>query len=143
MRRLAVICLFGLIASCTSGPRDDDRVESVALTTNLDFEGGSGEEGRPTDWLGGGEGYELAVDSAEKHEGASSGRIRLVAEQADPNAFGTMSKCTNAGPLTESKIAYAGYLKTSDVVGWSGLWFRVDGPREDDRPQRARFRQYA
>lgn len=104
--------------------------EPIVLTSNLDFEGGVGESRVPAFWSGGGEGYELAVDTTEKHVGTSSGRVRFVASSPIANGFGTLTKCTNAGPLTGAKITYEGFLKTADVGGWSGLWFRVDGPIE-------------
>lgn len=135
MRRFAcVVAIVGMVA-CGDGSGEGENAESlepVELTANLDFEAGVGDEGRPADWTGGGEGYELSVDEAEKHGGNASGRIR-ASVTAPSDGFGTLTKCTDAAPLTGSKITYAGFLKTQDVTGSGGLWFRVDGPQEGEQ----------
>lgn len=140
MRRLAYVLALIAIAGCgTERNQIRGAPEPVALSTNLDFEGGVGVGGRPTDWVGGGDGYELSVDTTEKYRGGASGRVRSIAKSPSADAFGTMTKCTSAGLLTGSKVTYAGFLKTADVNGWSGLWFRVDGPSEGGNPKTLAF----
>jgi tetratricopeptide (TPR) repeat protein len=93
---------------------------------NLDFEGGSDQDGRPRHWGGGGEGYQLLVDGSVSRVGGASGCVRSVG-QAGPEGFGTLTQCFAADPYLGRRVRYWGFLKTADVRGWAGLWMRVDG----------------
>ena len=92
---------------------------------NLNFEGGSEPGGYPRDWGGGGDGYELGVDSMVFHSGTMSGRIRSVS-QPGAQGFGTLTQGIRSDRFQGVLVRYSGYLKTADVRGWAGLWMRVD-----------------
>jgi tetratricopeptide (TPR) repeat protein len=98
----------------------------AAGPANLGFEDGSGLDGRPSQWGGGGEGYELAADPSVRRVQGTSGRIRSVGQRG-PEGFGTLTQCFAADRFRGTVVRYSGFLKTADVQGWAGLWMRVDG----------------
>jgi tetratricopeptide (TPR) repeat protein len=101
---------------------------------NLDFEGDSEQGERPRNWGGGGQGYELLVDRFVSRTGGASGCIRS-AGRLGSQGFGTLTKRLDADRFHGTLVRYSGFLKTTDVRGWAGLWMRVDG----DADKKLRF----
>jgi hypothetical protein len=79
----------------------------------------------PEDWFGGGEGYERDRDAGEKHGGQSSGSLRSTGD--DANRFGTYLQVVRAEKYRGKRLRFSGFVKSSGVEGWAGLWMRVDG----------------
>lgn len=104
-----------------------------ASASNLDFESGPAEAGFPSDWGGGGDGYEITVDESVVHAGGASARIEAVASPPDDAAFGTLTQCISAERWRGKRVRFSGWLRTQDVdPAGAGLWMRVDpyvGPR--------------
>ncbi|MFO7608317.1 MAG: S41 family peptidase [Candidatus Krumholzibacteriia bacterium] len=88
-----------------------------------DFEAG-GPGSRPDQWNGGPTAT-LAADTAVVHGGRMSGRITRSADS--PEAFSALSFGLDADRDGQT-IELRGWLKSEDVEGWFGLWFRQDGP---------------
>jgi hypothetical protein len=79
----------------------------------------------PTDWGGGGKGYELSRDETEKHAGKASGCIRSTGDEAD--GFGTLTQWYRADSYRGKRLRMSAYVKTDGVEGQAGLWMRIDG----------------
>src|SRR5262249_6901166 len=47
---------------------------------------------------------------------------------AKPTTFRAVTQLIKADTYRGRRVRLAGFLKTRDVVDWSGLWLRVDGP---------------
>jgi hypothetical protein len=80
---------------------------------------------QPQGWGGGGEGYELSRDDAEKHAGKASGCVRSTGDGAD--GFGTLTQGFRADGYRGKRLRMTAYVKTDAVERQSGLWMRIDG----------------
>jgi hypothetical protein len=70
--------------------------------------------------------YEMTVDEATKHGGVASATIRC--KEANPSdGFGTLMQIFNAEKFRGKRLRLTGFVKSSDVADWAGLWVRVDG----------------
>ncbi len=87
-----------------------------------DFEAG-GPGNRPGQWRGGSV-ASLAADTTVVHGGRMSARIRRDA--GSEGAFSALSFTLDADRAGES-IELRGWLRSEDVAGSFGLWFRQDG----------------
>lgn len=86
-----------------------------------DFESG---QGRGADQWRGGVASTLATDSLVVHGGRLAARIRRGEDSDEAfSAFSFNLPADRAGQGIELR----GWLKSDDVVGWFGLWFRLDG----------------
>ena len=74
-------------------------------------------------WGGGGKGFELVRDTAVKHSGMASGRIRQLSSES---YFGTFTTGLSPKNYKSARVRYSGFLKTEDADS-AGLWMRVDG----------------
>jgi len=79
----------------------------------------------PRGWFGGGKDYELSRDTTVKHGGTASGAIRSAA--GAEAGFGTFTQGVQAEKYRAKRVRLAGWIKSEEVAGWSGLWMRVDG----------------
>jgi hypothetical protein len=118
---------------CQSSDEDEldeasDDWSGISGPVNLDFETETEAGCVPPHWLGGGGGYELAVDSEQVHSGKGSGRVRYIGPRAE-YGFGTMTQCFSPVQFCGKRVRYSGYLRTEKVTDWAGMWMRVDGPR--------------
>jgi hypothetical protein len=80
---------------------------------------------QPKGWGGGGDGYELSRNEAEKHAGKASGSVKSTGEGAE--GFGTLTQAFAADTYRGKRLRMTAYVKTDGVEGWSGLWMRIDG----------------
>ncbi len=95
---------------------------------NLDFESGSADNGFPGEWGGGGQAYELNVDTEVAHGGKASGRIKSILASPTDDAFGSLTQGVSAERWRSKRVRLSGWLRTEDVkLGNAGLWMRVDG----------------
>ena len=97
---------------------------SAAVGKNMDFEEQS-DDGIATSWSGGGQGYDLRLDSSKPHSGKSCALITSQTEER----FGTYTQCIDARGLIGKRIAFRGFLR-SDSEGNGGLWMRIDADDE-------------
>ncbi|MGH9154558.1 MAG: hypothetical protein ACRD1K_01610 [Acidimicrobiales bacterium] len=102
---------------------------------NADFEAGPGPSGRPAGWVGGGEGYELALDTEVRHGGGASGRVRALAVTGDNRTQGGLTTCLPAVGVLGATVRVSAFLRTDGATGRAtGLSMVVFGPRPDGRP---------
>ena len=127
---------FALEAVGKAGPAEAGGASSLpAEPTNLGFEArlAAGPVAAapapranrpPAGWGGGGEGYDLVRDEAEKHSGNASGLIRAT---ASPGPFATFTQGIQAEPYKGKRLKLSGWVKVAGVDRQAGLWMRVDG----------------
>jgi len=91
---------------------------------NLDFEMNPVSGTYPSGWARGGlSGYEITSDPTEHHTGQWSARITASTGHGQ---FGTIMQCFAPGQYLGKTISYLGYVKTSGLNSWAGLWLRID-----------------
>src|SRR2546421_5094512 len=92
----------------------------------LGFEQGSGPNGFPTGWGGGGEGYEMKLDTQAPHGGKACGRIQHRGTAA--NGFATFTTAAPVEKFLGKRVRYTGWLKSKEVKSaYAGMWMGVDG----------------
>lgn len=102
------------------------RSQSVPADFNLGFEKVTANEKMPVNWNGGGAGYNIRIDSAEKKSGNNSILIEAPAEKTEA-MFGTAVLLIPTN-YEGKEIELSGYLKFKNVSGgFAGLWLRIDG----------------
>jgi hypothetical protein len=67
--------------------------------------------------------YAVETDMTERHSGTRSARMRALVEQ--PRDFGTLMQQVLADDF-RGRIRLSGWVKTSNIATWCGLWLRVD-----------------
>ena len=70
--------------------------------------------------------YKHEVVEGETCRGKRVVRVRCTAD--DPRGFGTLMQMCEPGDYLDSRVRFSGAVRSTDVTGWAGLWFRVDGP---------------
>lgn len=81
----------------------------------------------PKGWLTGGSApakYEMGVDKGAGMDGTNAATIRSVVKKT--RGFGTLMQQFLPTQYRGKRVRMSGYLKTSDVKGWAGLWLRID-----------------
>lgn len=74
--------------------------------------------------------YEMGVDRSIVHQGNASGYLKaLIAE--DPGQFGTMMQQFKAENFVGRRMRFTGFVRTSGVQEYCGLWMRVDNNAQD------------
>ncbi len=108
-------------------------VNNKIPTLNLGFDIADNNN-KPDGWYAGGGGRSMAdtkdysadLDPAIKHDGKYALHLKYVSG----DGFGVATNYLG-GLLPQvrgKRIRYTGWLKTKDVGGYAGLWWRVDGP---------------
>ncbi|OIN57479.1 S41 family peptidase [Arsenicibacter rosenii] len=121
LSRLRYLLLFCFC--CLSGNRT-----FAQFPTNLGFERKAGNTGLPAEWSSGEvEGYKMYLDSLVRQEGSYSLRLQS-APDAKAQSFKAFSFVIPAN-FSGKEIELSGYIKTSFVTGYAGLWMRIDGTR--------------
>lgn len=101
----------------------------AATPANPGFEEGAADRGLPEGWIGGSEGYEIAVDPDVAHGGEASVRIAALAPGLPEDSWVPLIQQIPAEPWRGKRVRLSGWLRTRDVTsGWAGLWMRVDAP---------------
>ncbi|OYU94862.1 MAG: AraC family transcriptional regulator [Bacteroidetes bacterium B1(2017)] len=99
----------------------------IAIGTLLSFD-------LPNNWFKAGsnpECYEMGIDKGVGPEGKNAATIKSAGKKV--KGFGTLMQSCLAEKYLGKKIKMSGYVKSTDVKGWAGLWLRVD----DDATNRA------
>ncbi|TCZ78789.1 AraC family transcriptional regulator [Paenibacillus albiflavus] len=73
--------------------------------------------------------YEMGVDFKTVHQGKASGYLRSAGEIA--GGFATMMQTFKADTYRGQRLQLSGFVKTTDVDGWCGLWMRIDSKEQD------------
>lgn len=69
--------------------------------------------------------YEMGIDKGAGVKGGNAAIIKSDAKKI--KGFGTLMQGCQPGKYLGKKVKMSGYLKSEDIKGWGGLWFRVDG----------------
>ncbi|MBX2904862.1 MAG: hypothetical protein KF744_02410 [Taibaiella sp.] len=69
--------------------------------------------------------YEMGIDKGVGVKGGNAAIIK--SESKKIRGFGTLMQSCQPGKYLGKKVKMSGYLKSEDVKGWAGFWFRVDG----------------
>lgn len=89
---------------------------------------------QPRGWYAGGggraqdyaDGYIGETDSAIVHSGKYSLHLKYISG----NGFGVGTTSIAVDRVRGKKIRYSGWIKTKNLEGDAGLWWRVDGPND-------------
>lgn len=84
----------------------------------------------PEGWFKAGtkkENYTVHVDDQIKYNGAKSVGIRSNEGLKKKRSFATVMQRINAKAYRNKKIKISAQIKSEDIKGWAGLWFRIDG----------------
>jgi len=83
----------------------------------------------PKDWFKAGnepDKYDMGIDKGAGMNGKNAAIIKSNAKKI--KGFGTLMQNVLPGKYLGKKVKMTGYMKSDDVDGWAGFWFRVDGP---------------
>src|SRR5947209_267405 len=83
----------------------------------------------PAGWLISGtdpQDYEVGVDRSIADSGRASGYIKSMAGHS--KGFATLMQMFRADAYRGKRLRMSGHVKADRIVGWAGLWMRVDGP---------------
>ena len=69
--------------------------------------------------------YKMGVDVNITFDGGKSAFIE--ADKAESNGFGTLMQNSSVDDYLGKRVQLTIYIKTLDVTGWTGGWFRIDG----------------
>ncbi len=68
--------------------------------------------------------YEMGIDKSAGQDGENAATIKSI--ETSISGFGTLMQQCKAGQYAGKKIKMSGNVKSIQVTGWAGLWFRVD-----------------
>jgi len=68
--------------------------------------------------------YEVGVDVDQMYQGHATAFLKSKTLNAD--GFGTLMQSIKAEQYLGQKVRLSGLVKSEEVLGWAGLWMRVD-----------------
>jgi hypothetical protein len=68
--------------------------------------------------------YEVGVDADQMYQGHATAFLKSKTLNAD--GFGTLMQSIKAEQYLGRKVRPSGLVKSEEVLGWAGLWMRVD-----------------
>lgn len=91
----------------------------------------------PKGWIKAGSAPQLYyVDLLKNDDGKSAvflhstgGKSVFLTESAPPNAFGTLMQAIASDAYAGKRLRLSATVKAENVLGWAGLWMRVDEAR--------------
>lgn len=135
------ICFGMLLSGAGTAWVDDLRFQLVSSDTpttgrklyrpapsNLDFEAPPSSSGFPAGWNGGGQDYDISIDTKDPHDGRQCAHIRYAdSAQWPPKSLGSFSQDITADDFRGHRVRYSGYMRTADVKpGRGALWVRAN-----------------
>jgi len=73
--------------------------------------------------------YEMGTDAGAGQGGKNAATIKSIKNRI--HGFGTLMQTCLPDKYLGKRVRMSGYLKTKDVAGWAGLWFRIDGQKSN------------
>jgi hypothetical protein len=73
--------------------------------------------------------YDMIRDVETSHAGAASASLRSMGM---PRGFGTLLQAFQADEYRGRRVRMSATVRALEVLGWCGLWMRVDGAAEDN-----------
>ena len=101
---------------------------SIMTTTSMSLLAG---DTLPKGWFKAGSApsnYKMGVDEDVTFDGSKSAFIE--ANSAESNSFGTLMQNSGVEDYIGKRVQLTIYIKTQDVSGWTGGWFRIDGSQK-------------
>ncbi|MEI7961620.1 MAG: hypothetical protein WCI04_04770 [archaeon] len=86
----------------------------------------------PKGWTSGGTDlteYEMGIDKGAGQDGKNAATLKSIKKGKD---FGTMFQNCLPDKFIGKRVRMTAFVKTKDVEGWAGLWFRIDGEGSKD-----------
>lgn len=71
--------------------------------------------------------YVMGTDKGSGMKGENAATIKSVAGTI--RGFGTLMQNSTPDKYLGKRVRMTGYIKSKNVDGWAGLWFRVDGDK--------------
>jgi|SRR5271157_5668609 len=68
--------------------------------------------------------YEVGVDASQAYQGHASAYLK--SRETSVDGFGTLMQSMNADQYKGKRVRLSGLVKSEEVLGWAGLWMRVD-----------------
>lgn len=68
--------------------------------------------------------YEMGIAKGEGRDGKNCATIRSLDKKI--KGFGTLMQSCGPGKYLGKRVRMTGYVKSSQVKNWAGIWFRVD-----------------
>lgn len=68
--------------------------------------------------------YEMGIDKGAGEDGKNCATIKSIDKKID--GFGTLMQQSMPTIYLGKRVRMTGMMKSKDVTGWAGLWFRVD-----------------
>ena len=81
----------------------------------------------PTGWFSAGskpKSYEMGTDKGAGQNGLNAATIKSIDKQI--TGFGTLMQQSMPGLYLGKRVRMTGFVKSTNVTGWAGLWLRVD-----------------
>ena len=82
----------------------------------------------PKNWFAAGnepDSYRMGTDPTVTMNGRHAATIQSIEPEID--GFGTLMQQCLPSEYAGKRVRMSGYMKSQDVAGWAGFWFRVDG----------------
>lgn len=74
--------------------------------------------------------YDMGVDPGKGRNGGNAATIQSNVRKT--RGFGTLMQGCDPDKYLGKRVRMSGYMKSIDVDGWAGFWFRVDGPNKNE-----------
>ena len=71
--------------------------------------------------------YEMGIDKSIYQSGKSSAYIK--SKEPKGNDFGTIMQYISSEKYIGKRLRLSGFIKSTGVEGWSGMWMRIDGEK--------------
>ncbi len=68
--------------------------------------------------------FEAGVDASQAFQGHTSAYLK--SKETSVDGFGTLMQSINAEQYKGKRVRLSGMVKSEEVLGWAGLWMRVD-----------------
>ena len=123
-RALTLVAAVCLASSCSSGvPGDTLAMPDLLVPPDLARIVFTSD---PATWGGGGDpaDYQYAPDYATLRDGVATGHIK--AKNNAPASFASIATFRKPGVLGGQRVRYSAEVKSAGVLGWAGMWMRVD-----------------
>ena len=102
-------------------------IASITLLTLFTIGLNSCAENSPKNWFKAGsnpESYNIGIEKSKAQNGRKS--AFLMSNYAAADQFGTLMQSCDAKEYTGKKIKMSGFIKSENVIDWSGMWLRID-----------------
>lgn len=70
--------------------------------------------------------YTIAIDDSNFHSDRQSVKIS-GSNNLQPEDFATVMQQISAKNYLKKRVRLSAYLKSEEITGWGGIWFRIDG----------------